>query len=346
MDESSRDDITINASCSNHIDTSLYCLSSNPTTVLACDLGDGKVFDKLVLDTDEYAATTAFTYNEKGYIGMDTIPAKVVRFDIKDMRREEALCFSDDESHIVSSFHTSDGFGYFSTYTSPIRLLKVNLKTMEHVSSLTFNKDENFVTTSFTDGKGYGYFATSIMFDKSMVTTTSPPQTAKLVKINLKTMTHMGSIGISLPIIKDTTITTTSMPKYKYANHIYSMQSGFTDYKGYGYFGALVGYSYDTKFTDNHYLLKIKLDDMSIISYIRMEKCEGCVTSSFMDGEYGYFCTSNSIIKILLSDFIKSEKLKLHCDEKHVHSAVVDLYAKNCYVAYGNKTDVLKVSYA
>ncbi len=341
IDDTYRSGITINTAFSNHIDTSFYCLSSNPTTILACDISDGNVFDKLVLDIDEYAASTAFSYDDCGYIGMDTIPAQVVRINLKTMKRVDALTCCDGENQIASSFHTHDGFGYFSTYTAPIHLIKVNLKTMECVGSLTFNKGENFVTTSFTDGLGVGYFATSIMFDKSIVATAYSPQTAKIVKVNLETMTHIGSsnIMISIPESKQ-------FIKHKHFNRVYSMQSGFTDYKGYGYFGAWMGSIRNTNFKDSHYLLKIKLDDLSIISYIKMEKGEGGITSSFMDGEYGYFCTwKNSIIKVLLSDLIKSEKLKLHCCEKYLHSIIVDLYSKNCYVACGSNAEILQIGY-
>ena len=342
VDATYSNSITINTAFSNHIDTSFYCLSSNPTTIVACDICDGVVSDELVLNKDEYAASTAFTYDKWGYIGMDTMPAKIVRINTTDMTRVDALTLGDGENQIVSSFHTNDGFGYFSTYTTPIRLIKVNLKTMKRVGTLVFNKGENLVTSSFTDGLGVGYFATSIMFDKSMVSTTYPPQTAKIVKVNLETMTHMGSSNIMIP-----SLNSADKPTKTHFNRIYSMQSGFTDYKGYGYFGAWMGSLRDTKFRDNHYILKIRLDDLSIISNIKMEKGEGGITTSFMDGEYGYFCTwKNSIIKVLLSDLIKSEKLKLHGSEKYLHSAVVDLYSKICYVACGYDAEILQIGYA
>jgi hypothetical protein len=113
-----------------------------------------------------------------GYFGTGTSRGRVVKVDLADMTRVDALTLNSGEDFLRCAI-TDGTYGYFGTGTFPARVVKVDLANMTRVASLTLPSGVNEFDSAVTDGT-HGYFGTA----------SSPGQ---VVKVLLSDMTQVGA---------------------------------------------------------------------------------------------------------------------------------------------------------
>jgi len=109
----------------------------------------------LTLDTGEDNVSSLAVYGGYLYVGLHTLPGKIVKIDLSTFTKVTTLTLAYGEDY-VSSLAVYGGYLYVGLHTSPGKIVKIDLSTFTKVTTLTLASGEDNVYSLAVYG-GYLY---------------------------------------------------------------------------------------------------------------------------------------------------------------------------------------------
>ncbi|MDQ4132534.1 MAG: Ig-like domain-containing protein, partial [Actinomycetota bacterium] len=166
--------------------------------VVKVDLATFEIADDITLPSDEYwpASAVIAPSGDFAYFGASGSPGRVVKVDLRNLRRVGAITFASGENLGLKHAAVIDPAGDFAYFGGsgdldatfaplPAAVVKVDLRIFERVHAITLAPDssENRLTAAVIDpGGDYAYFGTDA--GSRTVPGTRPPD--RVVKVQLK----------------------------------------------------------------------------------------------------------------------------------------------------------------